>query len=69
MNTSLKNAPSGVSKAEPNTQSALLPTYARAELAFERGNGAWLTSTEGRRYLDFAAVLRSMSRVMRIRIS
>lgn len=55
MNTSLKNAPGGVPKVEPNTQSALLPTYARAELAFERGNGAWLTSTDGRRYLDFAA--------------
>ncbi|MCA3641037.1 MAG: aspartate aminotransferase family protein [Methylobacterium sp.] len=55
MNTSLENAPGGVPKVEPNTQSALLPTYARAELAFERGNGAWLTSTDGRRYLDFAA--------------
>jgi len=55
MNTSLENAPGGVPKVEPNTQSALLPTFARAELAFERGNGAWLTSTDGRRYLDFAA--------------
>jgi acetylornithine/N-succinyldiaminopimelate aminotransferase len=55
MNTSLKNAPGGVPKVEPNTQSALLPTYARAELAFERGNGAWLTATDGRRFLDFAA--------------
>ncbi|MFN7322036.1 MAG: aspartate aminotransferase family protein [Methylobacterium sp.] len=33
----------------------MLPTFARAELAFERGDGAWLTSTDGRRYLDFAA--------------
>jgi acetylornithine/N-succinyldiaminopimelate aminotransferase len=33
--------------------SALLPTYARADLAFERGDGAWLTSTTGERYLDF----------------
>lgn len=33
--------------------SALLPTYARADLAFERGDGAWLTSTRGERYLDF----------------
>ncbi|MCA3647171.1 MAG: aspartate aminotransferase family protein [Methylobacterium sp.] len=55
MDTSLKNTPAGVSKVEPNTQSALLPTFARAELAFERGDGAWLTSTDGRRYLDFAA--------------
>ncbi len=35
--------------------SSLLPTYARAKLAFERGEGAWLTSTEGERYLDFGA--------------
>ena len=35
--------------------SHLLPTYARANLAFERGEGAWLTATDGTRYLDFAA--------------
>jgi len=33
--------------------SALLPTYARINLAFERGEGAWLTSTAGERFLDF----------------
>ncbi len=33
--------------------SALLPTYARYDLAFERGEGAWLISTEGEKYLDF----------------
>jgi acetylornithine/N-succinyldiaminopimelate aminotransferase len=33
----------------------LLPTYARVDLAFERGDGAWLTATNGERYLDFAA--------------
>ena len=33
--------------------SALLPTYARVHLAFERGDGAWLTSTAGERFLDF----------------
>jgi acetylornithine/N-succinyldiaminopimelate aminotransferase len=36
-------------------QSAILPTYARAELSFERGDGAWLTATNGERYLDFGA--------------
>jgi acetylornithine/N-succinyldiaminopimelate aminotransferase len=35
--------------------SALLPTYARAELAFERGEGASLYTTTGERYLDFGA--------------
>ena len=33
--------------------SAILPTYARYDLAFERGEGAWLVSTTGERYLDF----------------
>jgi len=31
-----------------------MPTYARADLAFERGEGAWLTSTDGRKFLDFS---------------
>ncbi|PWB95121.1 aspartate aminotransferase family protein [Methylosinus sporium] len=35
--------------------SALFPTYARADLAFERGEGAWLTASDGERYLDFGA--------------
>ncbi|HEY2532660.1 MAG TPA: aspartate aminotransferase family protein [Xanthobacteraceae bacterium] len=33
--------------------SHLLPTYARVDLAFERGEGAWLVATNGDRYLDF----------------
>lgn len=33
--------------------SSLLPTYARADLAFDRGEGAWLISTKGERFLDF----------------
>jgi acetylornithine/N-succinyldiaminopimelate aminotransferase len=32
----------------------LMPTYARADLAFERGEGVWLIGTNGKRYLDFA---------------
>ena len=34
---------------------ALMQTYARADLAFERGEGAYLFTAEGRRYLDFAS--------------
>ena len=34
---------------------AVMPTYARANLVFERGEGAWLVSTSGDRYLDFAS--------------
>ena len=35
--------------------SAIVPTYARAHVAFERGEGCWLVSTSGKRYLDFGA--------------
>lgn len=35
--------------------SHLLPTYARADLAFERGEGAWLYTATGERYLDFTS--------------
>ena len=33
--------------------SAIVPVYARADIAFERGDGCWLTATGGERYLDF----------------
>jgi len=33
--------------------SHLLPTYARIDLAFERGEGAWLITADGDHYLDF----------------
>lgn len=32
-----------------------MPTYARTDLAFERGEGPYLFTAEGARYLDFAA--------------
>src|SRR5947199_9432942 len=35
--------------------SHLLPTYARVDLDFERGEGAWLVATNGDRYLDFTS--------------
>jgi acetylornithine/N-succinyldiaminopimelate aminotransferase len=35
--------------------SHILPTYARVDLAFERGEGAWLIATNGDRYLDFVS--------------
>ena len=38
-----------------HTSSALLPVFARMDLAFERGEGAWLISTKGERYLDFGS--------------
>ena len=32
-----------------------MPTYARADIAFDRGEGAYLYDEDDRRYLDFAA--------------
>ena len=40
---------------EPVVTSALMSAYARAPLAFERGDRATLIATDGRRFLDFAA--------------
>ncbi|MDG6093531.1 aspartate aminotransferase family protein [Acetobacter sp. AN02] len=40
---------------------ALMPVFNRADLAFARGDGAWLTTTDGRRFLDFAAGIASCS--------
>ena len=40
---------------------ALMPTYNRADLAFERGEGAWLTAADGRRFLDFGAGIATSS--------
>ena len=34
---------------------SILPTYARAPLAFDRGEGSWLITESGERYLDLGA--------------
>ena len=36
-------------------KSAVLPTYNRTPIAFTHGEGVYLYSTEGRRYLDFGS--------------
>ncbi|MCA0420661.1 MAG: aspartate aminotransferase family protein [Proteobacteria bacterium] len=38
-----------------SSQSVLVPTYARAPVAFERGEGPWAITADGTRYLDFGA--------------
>jgi acetylornithine/N-succinyldiaminopimelate aminotransferase len=35
--------------------SHVLPTYARVDLAFERGEGVWLIASDGERYMDFTS--------------
>ena len=34
---------------------AVMPTYGRADIAFVRGEGAYLIAADGKRYLDFCA--------------
>ncbi|NEU96378.1 aspartate aminotransferase family protein [Bradyrhizobium sp. UFLA 03-164] len=38
-----------------SASSHLLPVFARVDLGFERGEGAWLIATNGDRYLDFTS--------------
>ena len=40
---------------------SLMPTYNRAEIAFERGEGAWLFTSDGQRFLDFGAGIATSS--------
>jgi acetylornithine/N-succinyldiaminopimelate aminotransferase len=39
----------------PGSTSPLYATFARADVAFERGEGAWLVDTRGNRWLDFGS--------------
>jgi acetylornithine/N-succinyldiaminopimelate aminotransferase len=43
-----------LSAAEVRPVPPVMPTYNRADVAFERGEGAYLFTSDGRRYLDFA---------------
>ncbi len=40
---------------------ALMPTYNRTDLAFERGEGAWLFTSDGRRFLDYGSGIATSS--------
>ena len=43
-----------MTNATANAATAVMPTYGRIDLAFERGEGAYLIAADGRRWLDFA---------------
>ena len=43
------------------SDSALYETYTRAPMEFERGEGCWLITADGQRYLDFAAGIAVVS--------
>jgi len=40
---------------------SVLPTYTRAPLAFVKGEGSWLTTDDGRRFLDMGAGIGVMA--------
>ena len=43
------------SRGHRTVTSHLMATFARVNLAFERGEGVWLIATDGERYLDFTS--------------
>ena len=53
--TAAKTPKSKPAKPSSGPSPAVMPTYARQNIAFEKGEGAWLVSTTGERYLDFAS--------------
>jgi acetylornithine/N-succinyldiaminopimelate aminotransferase len=52
---SAKHTASKPAAVSASPSAAVMPTYARQNVVFERGEGAWLISTSGDRYLDFAS--------------
>ena len=42
-----------MSVADTKASTAIMPTYARVDLSFDRGEGVYLFGSDGRRYLDF----------------
>lgn len=44
-----------LSKATEQPSPAVMPTYARQNIVFDRGEGSWLMTADGERYLDFGS--------------
>jgi len=60
MSSSKAKTPNPVAKSKQQPAAdgpspAVMSTYARANLVFERGEGTWLIATNGDRYLDFGS--------------
>jgi acetylornithine/N-succinyldiaminopimelate aminotransferase len=55
----LSKSPAKKPKSKPaksqGPSPAVMPTYARQNIVFEKGEGTWLVATSGERYLDFAS--------------
>ena len=50
-----QNAPLATGTTDTGPSDAVMTTYARQNVVFERGEGCWLFSTDGDRYLDFGS--------------
>jgi acetylornithine/N-succinyldiaminopimelate aminotransferase len=50
-----KSSKSKPAKLSPGPSPSVMGTYARQNIVFEKGEGAWLVATTGERYLDFAS--------------
>jgi acetylornithine/N-succinyldiaminopimelate aminotransferase len=55
MTKTATTAKSAAAKPSSGPSPHVMPTYARQDVVFERGEGSWLISTTGERYLDFAS--------------
>src|SRR5262245_21492940 len=58
MSATISASPAKTAQPVPpasNPSAAIMPAYARANVVFERGEGACLVSPDGARYLDFAS--------------
>ena len=55
MSSPANTAPTAKPASQALPETHVMPTYARQNVVFERGEGSWLVSTEGDRYLDFAS--------------
>lgn len=55
MKSPLPAGASGAKAQSAGSPEAVMATYARADLVFERGEGCWLYTTGGDRYLDFGS--------------
>ena len=53
--SAIKASPVAASSRPTAPSDAVMSTYARQNVVFDRGEGAWLISTEGDRFLDFAS--------------
>ncbi len=54
----VKSKPDGrvsAAKASAGPSQAVMPTYGRQDVVFERGEGSWLIATNGDRYLDMTS--------------